>query len=40
MLHIEQFAFRFGERLVKEKASNTIEQDCLVDIVSGSAKRD
>jgi hypothetical protein len=40
MLLSEQFAFRFSERLVNEMTSNTIEQDCLVEIVSDNAKRD
>jgi hypothetical protein len=40
MLLLEQFAFRFSERLVNEMTSSTIEQDCLVEIVSDNAKRD
>jgi hypothetical protein len=40
MLLLEQFAFRFSERLVNEMTSSTIEEDCLVEIVSDNAKRD
>src|SRR5580692_7573509 len=39
MLLLEQFAFRFSERLVNEMTSNTIEQDCLVEIASDDAKK-
>jgi hypothetical protein len=40
MSRLEQLAIRFGERLVKEMTSNTIEQDCLVEIASDNSKRD
>ena len=40
MLLLEQFAFRFSERLVNEMTSNTVEQDYLVEIASDNAKRD
>jgi hypothetical protein len=39
MLLLEQFAVRFSERLVNEMISNTIEQDCLVEIASDDAKK-
>jgi hypothetical protein len=39
MLLLEQYAFRFSERLVNEMTSDTIEQDCLVDIASDDAKK-
>jgi hypothetical protein len=38
MLPLEQFALRFTERLVNEMTSNTIEQDCPVEIASDNAK--
>ena len=40
MLLLEQFAFRFSERLVNEMTSNTVEQDYLVAIASDNGKRD
>jgi hypothetical protein len=39
MLPLEQLALRFTERLVNEMTSNTIEQDCPVEIASDNAKR-
>jgi hypothetical protein len=39
MLLLEQLKFRFSERLVNETTSNTIEQDCLVEIASDDAKK-
>jgi len=39
MLLLEQFGVRFSERLVNEMTSNTIEQDCPVEIASDDAKK-